>query len=151
MRATVTEDQARLSGRSRRRRETSKGSEKERERSVDEGRGRVEIKKSDRARKVGRERKRETERNYYEHCAWPARGACCCVTPCCISRKERSQCASTRAEGVRGLISRPRTPVVNHPVSDTRVIAGSLPLLCPPYFDPPVIDTHRVVTNRAFL
>lgn len=54
-------------------------------------------------------------------------------------------------EGRRGLISQPRTPVVNHPVSDTRVIAGALPLLCSPYFDPPVIDTHRVVTNRAFL
>lgn len=148
MRATVTEDRARLSGRSRRRRETRKGSEKERERSVDEGRGRVEIKKSAKGGPRKKERDRE---NYYEHCAWPARGACCCVTPCCISRKERSQCASTRAEGVRGLISRPRTPVVNHPVSDTRVIAGSLPLLCPPYFDPPVIDTHRVVTNRAFL
>lgn len=85
---------------------------------------------------------------------WPARGACCCVTPCCISRKEKSQCASTGAgngESEGGLISQPRTPVVNHPVSDIRVIAGSLPLLCPPYFDPAVIDMHRVVTNRVFL
>lgn len=51
----------------------------------------------------------------------------------------------------KGLISQPRTPVVNHPVSDTRVIAGSLPLLCALCFDPAVIDMHRVVTNRAFL
>lgn len=79
----------------------------------------VEINKSDSAR----ERRRE---NYYGHCAWPARGACCCVTPCCISRKERSQCASTRAGG-RGA----SFPNRGHPSLTTPfLISVSLPAHC---------------------